>query len=112
MTTLSFDIAGLELFLPLTVGATVVIASVEAAADPSTISFAAGASQDYGDAGDPRYVASLARIQLGRQSASENTVWRRGVVVAIGGAVAAALRLALEHVWAYGDNGLVIRAQD
>jgi len=33
VTTLSFDIAGLELFLPLTVGAALVIASREAAAD-------------------------------------------------------------------------------
>ena len=37
VTTLSFDIAGLELFLPLMVGATVVIASVEAAADPAQL---------------------------------------------------------------------------
>ncbi len=34
ITTLSFDIAGLELWLPLTVGATLVIASSAAAADP------------------------------------------------------------------------------
>src|SRR5579872_345570 len=34
VTTLSFDIAALELFLPLTVGAQVVIASRETAADP------------------------------------------------------------------------------
>ena len=33
VTTLSFDIAGLELFLPLCVGAKLVIASREAAAD-------------------------------------------------------------------------------
>jgi len=33
VTTLSFDIAGLELFLPLTVGATVVVAGRETAAD-------------------------------------------------------------------------------
>ena len=33
VTTLSFDIAGLELFLPLAMGATLVIASREAAAD-------------------------------------------------------------------------------
>jgi len=33
VTTLSFDIAGLELFLPLTTGATVVVASRETAAD-------------------------------------------------------------------------------
>lgn len=34
VTTLSFDIAGLELFLPLTVGARVVVATAEQAADP------------------------------------------------------------------------------
>ena len=37
VTTLSFDIAALELFLPLTVGALVVIASAEAAADPTQL---------------------------------------------------------------------------
>ncbi len=34
VTTLSFDIAGLELFLPLTVGAKVVVASADAVAEP------------------------------------------------------------------------------
>lgn len=37
VTTLSFDIAGLELFLPLLVGATVVIASRNDAIDPSAL---------------------------------------------------------------------------
>ena len=37
VTTLSFDIAGLEFFLPLTVGALVVIASVEATADAAQL---------------------------------------------------------------------------
>jgi amino acid adenylation domain-containing protein len=37
VTTLSFDIAALELFLPLTVGALVVVASFEAAADASQL---------------------------------------------------------------------------
>jgi amino acid adenylation domain-containing protein len=38
ITTLSFDIAGLEIFLPLTVGARVIIASSEAARDGSRLS--------------------------------------------------------------------------
>jgi amino acid adenylation domain-containing protein/non-ribosomal peptide synthase protein (TIGR01720 family) len=38
VTTLSFDIAGLELFLPLTVGAQVVVASREVAADGEQLS--------------------------------------------------------------------------
>jgi amino acid adenylation domain-containing protein len=37
VTTISFDIAGLELFLPLTAGARVVIASREEAADPAEL---------------------------------------------------------------------------
>ena len=37
VTTLSFDIAGLEFFLPLTAGALVVIASVEATADATQL---------------------------------------------------------------------------
>ena len=38
VTTLSFDIAGLELFLPLTVGGRVIVASREAAADGALLS--------------------------------------------------------------------------
>jgi amino acid adenylation domain-containing protein len=38
VTTLSFDIAGLELYLPLTTGARVVIASSDAAEDPRALS--------------------------------------------------------------------------
>ena len=37
VTTLSFDIAGLELYLPLVTGARVVIASAETAADPTAL---------------------------------------------------------------------------
>ena len=37
VTTLSFDIAGLELYLPLITGATVVIASAQTAADPRAL---------------------------------------------------------------------------
>ncbi|MFL5540511.1 MAG: non-ribosomal peptide synthase/polyketide synthase [Longimicrobiaceae bacterium] len=37
VTTLSFDIAGLELFLPLTTGACVVVAERETAADPAAL---------------------------------------------------------------------------
>ncbi len=37
VTTLSFDIAGLELFLPLITGATVVVASRDVAADPAQL---------------------------------------------------------------------------
>ncbi len=37
VTTLSFDIAGLELYLPLVTGARVVIASAETAADPAAL---------------------------------------------------------------------------
>ena len=37
MTTVCFDISGLELFLPLTCGARVVVASAEEARDPSAL---------------------------------------------------------------------------
>ena len=37
VTTLSFDIAGLELYLPLAVGACVVVVSREVAADPARL---------------------------------------------------------------------------
>ena len=107
-TTLSFDIAGLEFFLPLTVGALVAIASVEAYGRCDAIGIAPGASPNYCDAGDPGNVASAARSQLDWQSPYENILRRRDVVVGIGGAVAAALRIALEHVWTDGGHRLVV----
>jgi amino acid adenylation domain-containing protein len=44
VTTVSFDIAALELFLPLTVGARVVVASEETAADPARLAAEIAAS--------------------------------------------------------------------
>ncbi len=44
VTTLSFDIAGLELYLPLTVGARLVVASREVAADGERLAAAIGSS--------------------------------------------------------------------
>ncbi|MCK6549278.1 amino acid adenylation domain-containing protein [Myxococcota bacterium] len=45
VTTVSFDIAGLELFLPLTTGARVVVASREVAADPRALARAIESSR-------------------------------------------------------------------
>jgi amino acid adenylation domain-containing protein len=72
VTTVSFDIAGLELFLPLTTGATVAIAPREASGDPLLLHQALAATQatmlqatpatwrlliDSGWPGDPRLIA-------------------------------------------------------
>ena len=76
VTTLSFDIAGLELYLPLTTGARVVIA--EAAEDPRSAFCPAGACAGNRHAGDPNDVADADRQRLAGQARDEGAVRRRG----------------------------------
>ena len=99
-TTLSFDIAALELFLPLTVGALVVIASSEAAADATQLISLLERHQITVMQATPTTWHLLLEANWTGSPTFENTVRWRGVVVATSAAVAAALRLPLEHVWA------------
>ena len=64
VTTLSFDIAGLELYLPLITGARVVIAPGETASDPRALRRAARAQRRDRDAGDADDLADAARLRL------------------------------------------------
>nr|VFJ99651.1 MAG: AMP-binding enzyme [Candidatus Kentron sp. H]VFK01137.1 MAG: AMP-binding enzyme [Candidatus Kentron sp. H]VFK04145.1 MAG: AMP-binding enzyme [Candidatus Kentron sp. H] len=89
VTTISFDIAGLELFLPLVVGATLVLASREA------------------DAGHPGYLVSPALCRMDGTSRSENPLWRRGVATGAGRATDRDGRPPLESVWTHRDDHLV-----
>ncbi len=59
VTTLSFDIAGLELYLPLVSGGTTVIASREDAYDPGRLMQRIHQSQLYPDAGNARHLAGV-----------------------------------------------------
>ena len=71
VTTLSFDIAGLELFLPLSVGAQVVIASREVASD-GTLLCQELEKSGYDHAGNSHNLADALKCRLARQSTIEN----------------------------------------
>ena len=66
MTTLSFDIAGLELYLPLVSGGTTVIASREDSYDPRRLMERIRESHCTRDAGHAGYLAGVDRCGLGR----------------------------------------------
>ena len=77
VTTLSFDIAGLEIWLPLSVGAKVVLASkADVAVGEQTDRSYRSASGDR-DAGDSIYMASPARRGMEGQVRHEGALWRR-----------------------------------
>ena len=64
VTTLSFDIAGLELFLPLTVGARVVVATARAGGRPDAAAATARRQRRHRHAGDACHLAHAARVRL------------------------------------------------
>ena len=76
VTTISFDIAGLELFLPLVVGACVVIASREVALDGRRLMEQLERLRGDGDASHAGDVADVNRRWLEWQKRSENSLWR------------------------------------
>ena len=79
VTTLSFDIAVLELFLPLSVGAEVVLASRERARPTATRSRALlEPRRRHRDAGDARHLAPAARGGLAGRRRLQGAVRRRG----------------------------------
>ena len=112
VTSLSFDIVGLELFLPLMVGAQVTIAPSDVAAD----GFRLAALMKECDATIMQATPATWRLLLeagweGSQS-PQDPVRGRSVALRTGRRVAAALRIALEHVWSNRDNGVVFRSED
>ena len=66
VTTLCFDIAGLEFHLPLTTGACVVIAPQTAVADGATLAAADSRIENYGHAGHACHLASATGIRMER----------------------------------------------
>ena len=79
VTTLSFDIAGLELFLPLTVGGQVEVASRSLAADGRLLRARLEDRWDHRAAGDARDVADAARRGLVRLAGPQGALRWRGV---------------------------------
>jgi hypothetical protein len=76
VTPLSFDISGLELFLPLTVGGRIVVADSEngfGCKTPRGFDRGIGSYSDAGHSGD---LANVARFRLAWQPAAENSLWR------------------------------------
>ena len=107
VTTLSFDIAGLELYLPLTAGARVVIAGREVAADGVRLSRLLGGSRGDGDAGDAGDVADAAGGGVEGGWAAEDAVRGRGAAAGAGGGAGRVRGRAVERVRADGDDDLV-----
>ena len=60
-----------------------------------------------GDASHTLHMAVAPGVGLGRQSASENSLWRRSVAGGVGGAIVAEVCFAVEHVRSHGDDDLV-----
>ena len=81
VTTLTFDIAVLELLLPLTSGARVVIAGAEAIADSSKLRIHDDAVRSDRHAGNAGNVAAAAGIRLDWERAAEDTMRGRSLVV-------------------------------
>ncbi len=67
VTTLSFDIAGLEMFLPLIAGARIELASRENVMDRNLADTKAWFFRHHDYAGDTRYMAVVNRERLARQ---------------------------------------------
>ena len=76
ITTLSFDIAGLELFLPLIIGARVVIAPRDITVDGPLLAKLIASLPGDRDAGDAGDLADVDRLGLAGRWAPENPLWR------------------------------------
>ena len=108
VTTLSFDIAVLELLLPLSVGAQVVLASAEQAADGFALPGLAGEKRGNRDAGDAWHMAAPGRGRLGRvETSSSALVGGETLPLALAQQLVRAQRRAVEHVWADRDDRMV-----
>ena len=107
MTTLSFDIAGLELYLPLVSGGTCVIASREDNYDPARLMERIRESQCTVMQATPATWRALDRGGMGRFEEPETAVWRRSPARRSGRSAAAPLRRIMEHVRPDRDHHLV-----
>ncbi len=107
VTTLSFDIAGLELYLPLLQGGRLVVATRDETTDGRAPRRAAGDGRRHRHAGDPGHVADARGGGVGRPSADQGPVRRRGAAAGAGRPAARAGRRGLEPLRPHGDDDLV-----
>ena len=107
ITTLTFDIAALEIFLPLVCGASVVIAPSETAGDGVALASLIAAIRRERDAGDARDLAHLVERGWGGAPRLEDLVRRRDLTHRTRERGAGPMRHALEHVRADGNDGVV-----
>ena len=107
VTTLSFDIAGLELYLPLTVGARAVLVRREVAGDGIRL------AKQLSDCGATVMQATPATWRMllasGWPGNRELKILCGGEALSddLAGAARASLRLVVEHVWPHGSYHLV-----
>ncbi len=108
VTTVSFDIAGLELFLPLSVGARVVIATREEASDGFALRAHLERAGATAHAGDARHVAAAAGGGLPRAGGLQMLCGGEALPRELADAAARGRRRAVEHVRADRDHHLVV----
>ena len=106
VTTAAFDIAVLELFLPMYVGARIVLASRETARDPDALQLALRQQGVTVMQATPATWRML-RGRMVRVAQSQGTVRRGSIAPGPGRATSAQMRSALEHVWAHRNDGVV-----
>ena len=108
VTTLSFDIAALEIFLPLIVGARVELIDRDVAADGARLAGRLERSRDHVPAGDARHVAVAAGSGLAGQADAHDALRRRGTPPRSGGSAARQGGRALERLRSDRDDHLVV----
>ena len=107
LTTLSFDIAGLEIYLPLAVGGRVEVLGREEAADGARLAGRLAEIGGHGGAGDAGDLATADRCGLAGHPRAEGAVRRRGAAAGSGGGAAGARSRAVERLRTDRDRGLV-----
>ena len=112
VTTVAFDIAVLELFVPMHVGARVALASRETACDPRCLAARTAPLWRHHHAGDTRHVERADRVRVDRDAGTQGAVRWGGHVPGSRRAAPATMCGALEHVWADGDHRVVDLLED
>ena len=110
VTTISFDIAALELFLPLVAGGQVEVAPASELPDGFALRQEAGAVGPHCHAGDARDVGDADRGGVAGRSRPSGIVWRRGDLTCARRWIADARKGGLERLWPHGDDDLVVVA--
>ena len=107
VTTLSFDIAALEIFLPLIVGGRVELIDRDVAADGARLASLLDDPGDIFPPGDTRHVAIAAGSRLAGKSDTHDALRRRSTPPHAGRSTDRQGGRALEPLWSDRDHGLV-----